>query len=98
MGTRIIVTKLVLDGESDYKQKIASISSEYSLLSSKLKQVEEQYKGQANSMEALTAKGGVLHEMLPSRRRRSKSWPISSKTPERGRSDMRMASNRYNLL
>jgi len=60
MAVRTISTRLAIEGEKEYKQKINQVNSELKTLDSELKLVESQFKGQANSMEALTAKGDVL--------------------------------------
>lgn len=60
MATRTISTKLAVEGESQYKQALASCNTELSTLKSSLALVENQFKGNANSMEALTAKGSAL--------------------------------------
>lgn len=61
---RNIITKLKLDGEAEYKSGIKSVNAEMSTLRSELKLVESQYADNANSIEALTAKGEVLQKML----------------------------------
>ena len=53
MAVRTISTKLAVEGEAEYKQKIASCNSE----------LKSEYKNNANSMEALTAKGEALSAM-----------------------------------
>jgi chromosome segregation ATPase len=63
MAVRLISTRLAIEGEQEYKQKIASVNSELKTLDSELKLVESQFKGQANSMEALTAKGTALQNV-----------------------------------
>jgi hypothetical protein len=63
MAVRTIVTKLSLEGESEYKSKMAGINNELKMLGSELKLVESEFKGNANSMEALAAKGDVLQKM-----------------------------------
>ena len=60
---RVISTKLAIEGEAEYKQKIASVNSELKTLDSELKLVESAFKGQANSMEALTTKGTALQNI-----------------------------------
>ena len=57
MATRTIGTKLVMEGEAEYRASLSRISKELGTLDSALKLVESQYKGNANSMEALKAKG-----------------------------------------
>ncbi len=63
MATRTISTKLAVEGESQYKQAIKSISSELTTLDSRLKLVQSEYAGQQNSMEALRAKAKALSEV-----------------------------------
>lgn len=63
MGTRTISTKLAVEGEAQYKQAIASCNSELSTLKSSLALIESEFRGNANSMEALTAKGSALDSM-----------------------------------
>ncbi len=60
MATRTISTRLAIEGESEYKQKIANVNRSLKTLGSELALVEAQYKGQANSREALLAKSDVL--------------------------------------
>ena len=60
---RTISTKLAVEGEAQYKQAIASCNSELSTLKSSLALVESEFRGNANSMEALTAKGAALDSM-----------------------------------
>lgn len=63
MAVRRISTKLAVEGEAEYKQKIASCNSELKTLKSSLALVQSEYKNNANSMEALTAKGEALNAM-----------------------------------
>ena len=60
MGTRTISTKLAIEGEAQYKQAVASCNSELKALKSELALVESEYRNNANSMEALTAKSSAL--------------------------------------
>ena len=61
--SRTISTKLAVEGEAQYKQAIAACNSELSTLKSGLALVESEFRGNANSMEALTAKGAALDSM-----------------------------------
>lgn len=63
MAVRTISTRLAVEGEAEYKQKIASCNSELKTLKSSLALVQSEYKNNANSMEALTAKGEALSAM-----------------------------------
>lgn len=60
MAERTISTKLAIDGEQKYKQALQNINSSLRELRSELKLVESQYKGNSNSIEALTKKGEAL--------------------------------------
>ena len=64
--TQTIKTRLQLDGEAEHRAQMKSINAEYRALASELKLVESQFKGQANSMEALTGKGRALDAMYKS--------------------------------
>lgn len=64
MATRTISTRLAVDGEAEYKKAMASVNSELKTLSTEMKLTEAQYKGQANTLDALTAKDKVLREEL----------------------------------
>ena len=57
MATRTISTRLAVEGEAQYKQAVASCNAELATLKSNLALAESSFKGNANSMEALTAKG-----------------------------------------
>jgi DNA repair exonuclease SbcCD ATPase subunit len=60
MPVRSISTRLTLEGEAEYKSKMSSVNGEIKTLGSELKLVESRFADNANSMEALTAKGDVL--------------------------------------
>ena len=63
MATRRISTILAVDGEKEYKAAIANCNSELKTLKSALSLVESEFKGNANSMAALTAKGENLNQL-----------------------------------
>lgn len=63
MATRTISTKLAIEGESQYKQALSACNAELKTLKSSLALTESEYKNNANSMEALTAKGKALSDM-----------------------------------
>lgn len=60
---RTISTKLAVEGEAQYKQAIAACNQQLSTLKSQLALTESEFRGQANSMEALRAKGQALQGM-----------------------------------
>lgn len=64
MAKREIGTKLSIDGEREYKQAISQINSSLGVLNSEMKKTSAEFKDNANSMEALRAKGDVLERQL----------------------------------
>ena len=63
MATRTISTRLVLEGEAEYRAQLKNVNAELSLQRSELARVESQYRSSANTMEALQAKGTALQSM-----------------------------------
>ena len=64
MATRNISTRLAVEGESQYKAAISSVNAELRNMQSALTMTESQFKNNANSTEALTAKGKALNDLL----------------------------------
>lgn len=62
MAVRTISTSIKLDGEQEFKKQMNSVNSELKNLKSELSLATAEFKGQANSMEALTAKGRLLQQ------------------------------------
>lgn len=63
-NTRKVGLKVEVDGEREYKQAINDLSKGNQVLASELRKVQEQYKGNEDSMEALRAKSDVLQRQL----------------------------------
>lgn len=70
MSTRKISTKLAVEGESEYKEAMASCNAEIKTLKSNLALTESTFKGNANSMEALTAKGKALSSIYEAQQKK----------------------------
>lgn len=70
MPTRNITTKVAITGESEYRNSLKKINSEYSTLKSQLALVQSQFKDNANSMEALEAKGQALNAMYEAQKKK----------------------------
>lgn len=64
MATRTAKLRVQVDGEKEYKQAISELNKGNQVLASELKLVSEQYRGNEESIEALTAKGDVLRRQL----------------------------------
>ena len=64
MATRNISKRLAVEGESQYKAAITSVNAELKNMQSALKLTESQFKSNASSTEALTAKGKALNNLL----------------------------------
>ena len=62
MATRTIATRLTLEGEKEYKKELGEVNQEIGLLSDKMKRADAEFRGQANSIEALTTKNNLLRE------------------------------------
>ena len=64
MAERRISTRVAVVGESEYRAAMRSINTELKNLQSALDLTESKYKGNENSLEALTAKGKDLNNIL----------------------------------
>ena len=62
MAVRTISTRITLDGEQEFKQQMGAVNRELKNLSSEMKLLEAEFKGQANSVEALTKKDELLRK------------------------------------
>ena len=61
---RKISTRLVLEGEKEYRAAIGNINNEYRLLQSRLNLVDSQFTGQKNTLAALEAKNKALNDVI----------------------------------
>lgn len=82
MATRTISTKLAVEGESEYKKAVASCNSELSTMKSSLALVESAFKGNANSMEALSAKGSALSSVYDKQKEKVSTLESALKNAE----------------
>lgn len=64
MATRVISTSIKLDGEAEFKRQMSNVNSELKTLRSEMAYSEEAFKGQANTMEALTEKDRLLRKEI----------------------------------
>ena len=63
-ATRIISTRLKLDGEDQYTAQLKNIGANLKTLGSEMALVTAKFEGQLNSYDALAAKGKVLADQL----------------------------------
>lgn len=64
MAQRTIGTKLAIDGEREYKQALSEVNSSLGVLKAEMKKTSAEFKGSADSMEAMRAKGDLLERTL----------------------------------
>ena len=62
MAVRTITTRLVIDGETAFKQAMTGVNASLREQKSALSLLEEQFKGQANSLAFLTGKQSILSQ------------------------------------
>ncbi len=60
MATRTITTRLSVEGEQEFKRSMSEANSNLKTMRSEMSLVDAEFKGQANSMEALTEKNKIL--------------------------------------
>lgn len=64
MPTPPIKIKIAMDGEKEYKAALSDINSGLKVLNSEMKLTAMQFEDNADSMEALTAKGDILERQI----------------------------------
>ena len=62
MATKTIGSKIVMDGEKEYRQSLANIGKELGTMKSEMKLLNTTYSDNANSLEALRKKQEVLEK------------------------------------
>lgn len=81
-ATRDVKTRIVIDGEKEFKSALTNINSELKKMSSELKLTETQYAGQANTTEALTAKVKALQNVLEAQKKKTETLTAAMKNAE----------------
>lgn len=99
MATRVISTSIKLDGEAEFKKQMSSVNSELKTLRTEMAYSEEQFKGQANTMEALTAKDKLLRKEIEQQEEKVRALEkaVSESTEVFGEADKRTDSYRQSL-
>lgn len=100
MATRVISTRLALDGEKEFKQQMSSVNSELRTLKTELSYTEAAFRGQANSVEALSEKERILQDMTAQQQEkiRALEQALKDSTEAYGDSDKRTDAYRQSLL
>lgn len=100
MATRVISTSLKMDGEAEFKRQMADVNREMRTLRSEMAYSEEQFKGQANTMEALTEKDKLLRREIEQQTEKINALEraLSDATEVYGESDKRTDGYRQSLL
>lgn len=66
----VVSTKFKVDGEAEYKRALSQISDSTKVLNSEMRLVQAQFSSNADSMDALTAKGSVYEKQVANQRDR----------------------------
>lgn len=100
MAQRTITTRIALDGETEFKKQLSLVNSELKTLKSEMAYTEATFKGQANSMEALTEKDRLLREEIQLQEEKIKALEtaVEDATEAYGDADKRTDGWRQSLL
>lgn len=100
MAVRQITTRLAIDGEQEYKKQLAAVNRELGNLGAEMKLVDAQFKGQANSSEALRAKHDLLKQSIEQQVSKivSLEGAVDEASDAFGEADARTDSYRRQLL
>lgn len=99
MATRVISTSIKLDGEAEFKKQMSNVNSELKTLRTEMAYSEEAFKGQANTMEALTAKDKLLRREIEQQEEKVRALEkaVSDASEAYGDNDKRTDSWRQSL-
>ena len=70
MANHVIGAEIRLEGEKDFKRAVSSINTDLKVLGSELKKTESEYKGNENSLSALTAKSEQFTKIAEAQRKK----------------------------
>ncbi|MBQ7778390.1 MAG: hypothetical protein IJ396_07735 [Oscillibacter sp.] len=62
MATRVISTSIKLDGEAEFKKQLTAVNGQLKNLNSEMKLASAEFRGQANTLDALTKKDELLRK------------------------------------
>lgn len=70
MAEKVIGVKLAIGGEKEFKKAISGINTDIKILGSEMKKIEAEYKGNENSLSALTAKSEKYGQIAEAQRKK----------------------------
>lgn len=70
MAEKVIGVKLAIGGEKEFKKAISGINTDIKVLGSEMKKIEVEYKGNENSLSALTAKSEKYGQIAEAQRKK----------------------------
>lgn len=70
MANAVIGAEIRLEGEKDFKRAVSSINTDLKLMESELKKTESQYRGNENSLSALSAKSEQFSKIAEAQRKK----------------------------
>ena len=70
MATKTLKAAVELSGEAKYKEALKSLGTDNKVLSSEMRKLKAEFKGQTDSMEFLTRKGELLNKQLNTQKER----------------------------
>lgn len=99
MATRTITTKLALDGEKEFKRQLSEVNSNLRTMRSEMDLVDAEFKGNANTLDALTKKNELLRKEQEQQleKVRALEQAVSDAAEAYGESDKRTDSYRQQL-
>ena len=100
MAQRVISTRISLDGEAEFKRQLSAVNGELRNLKGEMSLTTEEFKGNANSLEALTAKSKILRREVDQQEEKVKALEraVKDSSEAYGESDSRTDKYRQSLL
>lgn len=100
MAVRKVTTQLAVDGEAEFKRQLNSVTSELKNVGAEMRLVDAQFKGQANSAEALTRKQKLLEDAYANQQNKVEALEqaVRDTSAAYGEADPRVDAYRRQLL
>lgn len=95
VAQREVKIRFSLDGEQAYKQAIQDINSQQKLMRSEMAALESQFKGNANSTEALSSKVELLGRMYDTQKDKLKQYQEALEAANRAKAEFGSQINQY---